>query len=440
MVEVFFIMALTQPLTHYPLSLSFFSSLFDKLFGVMGLERMIYVPDVLPPSLLVQWFCFRFMLAAGLMKWFGSEKWKNLTAMNDHYFTQPLPTPLSFYIHNLVPPFIHKFSVMLTLMVELVFPFVGLFGWGWGKVVVWVSYTTLMIGINMAGNYGHLGLVTSVACFSLIPPSLLPALFSLFPPFPIPLSFPLSVPSLPLPLSLSSIFDDYLHPYVGVALGVCCLLQFFLTLPPLFSLWKGHLVLPRVLIDFYKFCEPYQIANPYGVFGSLQDYRWEVILEASLDGKEWKNYPFLYKPSSPSSSPPFLFPGFWPRLDWMLWLVGVRGKSQYDAVMKIGNSQWIRPPAWYQSFLNKLMLGEASVMSLMGKNPFDSPPVYLRTSLREYNFAPLGGRDWWTEKEIVIAGAFCRGPKGWKAPITPGFPKQSHEGCKHYQLSTMTKM
>ena len=142
----------------------------------------------------------------------------------------------------------------------------------------------------MAGNYGHLGLVTSVACFSLVPSSLLPTLLFSLPLPPLPSLLPLfqsftapsffSLLSSLLPLSLTSFFDSLvssISPWIGGILGVCCLFQFFLSLPPLFSLWKGHLVLPRVLIYLYKCFEPYQIANPYGVFGSLQDYRFSLF-------------------------------------------------------------------------------------------------------------------------------------------------------------------
>ena len=42
-------------------------------------------------------------------------------------------------------------------------------------------------------------------------------------------------------------------------------------------------------------------------------------------------------------------------------------------------------------------------------------------------------------KFVVIAGAFCLGPKGWKAPVTPGFPKAKQQPSKTYNLTTMGK-
>ena len=48
----------------------------------------------------VRWFAFRKMLGCGVCKWHGSSMWQDFTAMRVHYFTQPLPGPLSFYAHH----------------------------------------------------------------------------------------------------------------------------------------------------------------------------------------------------------------------------------------------------------------------------------------------------------------------------------------------------
>lgn len=54
---------------------------------------------------------FRFMFASGYTKWiFGSKEWKNHSAMNYHYETQPLPTKLAYYLHH-QPKWMSKSSV-----------------------------------------------------------------------------------------------------------------------------------------------------------------------------------------------------------------------------------------------------------------------------------------------------------------------------------------
>lgn len=46
------------------------------------------------------------------------ESWKNLTAMNYHYWTQPIPNPLSLYMHRL-PQSFHKCESILTHVIEI---------------------------------------------------------------------------------------------------------------------------------------------------------------------------------------------------------------------------------------------------------------------------------------------------------------------------------
>ena len=38
----------------------------------------------------------------------------------------------------------------------------------------------------------------------------------------------------------------------------------------------------------------------------MTKFRWEIIIEGSVDGKEWKEYTFKYKPSALNKRPPFV--------------------------------------------------------------------------------------------------------------------------------------
>ena len=46
-----------------------------------------------------RWLIFRIMLGAGLIKIRGDECWRDLTCMNYHYQTQPVPNPISPLLH-----------------------------------------------------------------------------------------------------------------------------------------------------------------------------------------------------------------------------------------------------------------------------------------------------------------------------------------------------
>ena len=65
----------------------------------------------------------RFMFMGGLVKIAsGDPSWANLTALNFHYETQPLPTPVAYYVHHL-PEWFHKICVAGVFFIELVVPF-----------------------------------------------------------------------------------------------------------------------------------------------------------------------------------------------------------------------------------------------------------------------------------------------------------------------------
>ena len=63
------------------------------------------MPRRRPPSkiaiFLMRWLAFRMMLGAGLIKLRGDPCWRDLTCLNYHFETQPIPGPLSSWFHNL---------------------------------------------------------------------------------------------------------------------------------------------------------------------------------------------------------------------------------------------------------------------------------------------------------------------------------------------------
>src|SRR5438445_1012890 len=78
-----------------------------------------------PPPLLViwlfRWLGFRIMIGAGLIKIRGDSCWRDLTCLYYHYETQPVPNPLSWWLH-FRPHWFHKFGVLWNHFIELVVP------------------------------------------------------------------------------------------------------------------------------------------------------------------------------------------------------------------------------------------------------------------------------------------------------------------------------
>ena len=71
---------------------------------------------------LLRWVCFRVMFGAGLIKLRGDPCWVELTCLATHYETQPVPNPLSWWLHQ-APSWFHKLGVLWNHFIELVVPF-----------------------------------------------------------------------------------------------------------------------------------------------------------------------------------------------------------------------------------------------------------------------------------------------------------------------------
>ncbi|RQW81777.1 MAG: hypothetical protein EHM62_04555, partial [Methylococcus sp.] len=73
--------------------------------------------------LLFRLLIFRFMLLSGVVKLAsGDPTWHGLTALNHHFETQPLPSPLAWYAHHL-PPGLLAAATVVVLIIELAIPF-----------------------------------------------------------------------------------------------------------------------------------------------------------------------------------------------------------------------------------------------------------------------------------------------------------------------------
>lgn len=64
---------------------------------------------------------FSFLFYQGLIKIRGDQCWRDLTCMNYHYETQPVPNPISYFMHQ-SPEIFHKFETLTNHFVELVVP------------------------------------------------------------------------------------------------------------------------------------------------------------------------------------------------------------------------------------------------------------------------------------------------------------------------------
>src|SRR5262249_7433903 len=108
----------------------------------------------------------RIMIGAGLIKLRGDPCWRDLTCLYYHYETQPIPNPLSWWLH-FRPHWVHKVGVLWNHFVELVVPWFDF----WPQHVRHVAGALLVlfqVTLILSGNLSFLNWVTIVpalACF-----------------------------------------------------------------------------------------------------------------------------------------------------------------------------------------------------------------------------------------------------------------------------------
>jgi hypothetical protein len=156
----------------------------DNLLLETGLLGIIFAPGALHPAnelsapisktglWLLRWLLFRLMFASGCVKLLsGDPTWRDLTALNYHYETQPLPTWIAWYAHHL-PAWWHKTSTVLMYGTEIFVPFF-IFMPRRLRLIACVCEILLQLTIAFSGNYGFFNLLTIILCIALLDDRLL---------------------------------------------------------------------------------------------------------------------------------------------------------------------------------------------------------------------------------------------------------------------------
>ncbi|NJK91289.1 MAG: DUF393 domain-containing protein [Blastochloris sp.] len=324
-------------------------------------------PSQLRPSFLARWLIlfllFRLMFASGLVKLAsGDPTWANLTALTYHYETQPLPSPLAYFLHH-TPLWFHQGSALIMFSVELILPFL-IFCPRRPQLVAASAFLSLQLLIALSGNYGFFNLLSSLLCLLLIDDKTWTRL---------PLSFFRPNPN---PDDVKTQNSVQLLPYA--------LLVLLLSTVSFSSLLLKKSDWPDWIQKIRQIVAPYRSINHYGLFAVMTTTRREIMIEGSNDGIQWLPYRFKWKPDELTELPGWVAP-HQPRLDWQMWFAAL-GTAQQNP--------------WFIQFCRQLLLGNEKVLSLLDHNPFpDNPPRYLRANLLIYTFAPVSERTpngpWW---------------------------------------------
>lgn len=340
---------------------------FLALFAVPLLDpRPLQQPLPIAPVIwLLRWLLFRVMFGAGLIKIRGDDCWRDLTCMMFHYETQPLPNPLSWYMHHF-PAVVHSAEVLFNHFVELVVPWflfvrrlcpiAGLF---------LVAFQILLISSGNLSWLNWLTLTLCVACFDdrwmrfFVPRRMAP---SLSPP----------------PRG-----GDGLGAR-AVVLGALVLLVAYLSIGPVMNMLS-----PRQVMN--TSFDRLHLVNTYGAFGSIGRTRDEIIIEGTDDemiteSTKWRAYEFKCKPGDVIRRPCVIAP-YQYRLDWQIWFAAM--------------SSYQRNP-WLVHFVYKLLGNDRGALSLLASNPFpERPPRFVRAVRYRYRFTEPGERSAWWAREWI---------------------------------------
>jgi lipase maturation factor 1 len=314
---------------------------------------------------LLWWLLFRLMFLSGAVKLTsGDAMWRNLTALAVHYETQPLPTPLAWYAHQL-PLWIHRISCAVMFLIELAVPFLLLAPRTFRHAAA-LLIAGFMVLIYLTGNYTFFNLLTVALCILCLDDAWWARVLRRSP------ATARSVRRAPrwfvVPLAVF-IFSFTLVQ--GAA-----------------RLTRGAGI-PGFFWPVERKLEPFRTLNSYGLFAVMTNPRPELIIEGSNDGREWVPYELPHKPGNLARRPDFIAP-LQPRLDWQLWFAALETPDQNPWVFSLGDH---------------LLRGTPEVLALFATNPFpDRPPHYVRVVRYEYHFTARAERDrnghWWSRAPL----------------------------------------
>lgn len=358
----------------------FLSFQWDILLLEVGFLALLLAPWRLRPLLetepavprsaifLLRWLLFRLMLLSGLVKLAsGDSAWWDLTALTFHYETQPLPTWIAWYVHNL-PASFHRFSCGLMFAIETVLPF---FVWAPRRLrlVAAIGFALLQLLIMATGNYTFFNLLTLLLCIALLDDAYLARV---------------APRRLLRAVDLRAIRPTRRSAVGAAALGLVASVLVVAGLVHAKARLSGYASLSAPSRALVRVLAPLHVSNSYGLFAVMTKQRREIVIEGSDDGREWMPYEFHWKPGDPAARPRFCQP-HQPRLDWQMWFAAL---GSY------------RTNPWLIRLMDRLLEGSPPVLDLLASNPFPQrPPRYVRAVIYEYQFTTIpGGRaegTWW---------------------------------------------
>ena len=333
---------------------------------------------------LYRWLLFRFMLQSGLVKLLsGDANWQQLTALEFHFQSQPLPTIFAWYAHQL-PEFLLQAGVLFTFAVELLVPFLILLPRR-PRLIACLAIGLFQLCILAIGNYNFFNLLTLALCLLLLDDQYLKAVSRLLARVLVKKDNKTFTPG-----GVTQTACQKSKTATAGSLLAAIIALFYLLQSSLYLAYTGRFGnLPATARAVLAWSAPFHLANSYGVFAVMTTKRLEIVFEGSNDGIHWQAYHLPYQAGDITRAPVWAIP-HQPRLDWQLWF----------AALKVPQI-----PSWVDGVIYGLLLDSKPVLSLFADNPFaQQPPKFVRGRLYRYRFTGPQQRKeigaWWQREDI----------------------------------------
>ena len=337
------------------------------------------LPPGTPPSLTAvlgyRWLIFRIMIGAGLIKIRGDQCWRDLTCMNYHYETQPVPNPLSYYLHQ-SPEMVHKAETLGNHFVELVVPWFLLLP-NPLPALGGILQIVFMFFIIVSGNLSFLNWLTILPSIFCLNDGWFSWLFSSAKKERVKQIIDADTSEEGATYFTAKNFRILINSLVGAGIA-------YLSIPIVQNLISSRQIMNT------RF-DAFSLVNTYGAFGSITKQRTEIVIEATWHSSPtdsnavWHEYEFNCKPGNTSTQPCTISPYHY-RLDWLMWFAAFQNYQSNP---------------WFVHLIGKLLSNDATTLNLLASSPpLKGKPKFVRALHYSYEFTRLGSREaaaghWW---------------------------------------------
>src|SRR2546422_2351146 len=342
----------------------------DGLLLETGLLAILYAPKRwLPsrgrepePSGVVRWLVwlllFKLVFLSGITQLAsGDRAWRHLTALDYHFWTQPLPPWTAWYAQQL-PTWLRQGMTLGTFAIELGAPWIIFAPSRFRRLRIAGCALLVLgqLGIAVTGNYGFFNLLAIVLCVSLLGDAALRPLLRL--------RLRAGEPESPWRR----------HATLTLAAVIALLSALAFAREPVAPLPRGGASVENLLL---RAVAPLRSVNGYGLFRVMTTERREIVIEGSADGAHWLEYEFPWKPGAVTRRPRFVAP-HQPRLDLRMWFAALDPDGAEPLLAGL---------------VRGLLDGSPEVLSLLDSNPFPAaPPRYVRLVSYRYRFTTSADR------------------------------------------------